>query len=78
MTPKCQIAFVISTMNTKKKTNDSLSQVIFSLNYLSTDISFSLAIDPQKGLSIREKKVLTKIHKDKTTYESDSLTSCSV
>ena len=32
-------------MKTKKK-NDSLSQVIILLNYLSTDISFSLAIDP--------------------------------
>ena len=46
-------------MKTKKK-NDSLSQVIILLNYLSTDISFSLAKDPQKGLSISKKKVLTR------------------
>ena len=40
-----------------KKTNDSLSQVIFLLNYLSTDINFGLAIDPQKGLSISKKSI---------------------
>ena len=58
MTPKCQIVFVISTMKTKKN-NDSLSQIIFLLNYLSTDISFSLAIDPQSKYK-GKKKVLTK------------------
>lgn len=80
MTPKCQIVFVISTMKTPQKNNDSLWQVIFLLNYLSTDISCGLAKDPQKGLSkkYKQKKVLTKIQKYKITYESESLTSCSV